>query len=516
MPLVRTTCLWLLAGLLAGCAGINPPAALPAPTASSVALAFGSPRPGATATGTPSVHASVTAATAATSTALVTALPAATQLLAATDYTVVAGDTIWGIAQRFGVTLQRLIDANPTLDPNLLHAGDIIHIPGPKDVVPTPGNASAEVRVDGGGLRLRAAPTLTSQVLGYLDALTRLNVVGRTADSTWLQVVTPTGQNGWVTTSWTDVYVALAKVPIVNVELPAPATATPAGAWPPTATSKAASTDTAATTVADPPPAPNPNGYNTVSGISAHARQIFLQGQQMGNRANVFSKVGDSITASPVFLSPIGNGYYNLRDYAALQPVIDYFSAQPARGDSNSFNNTSLAAKVGWRALAEMIPGSGDPTLCQADEGPLACEYRLVKPSVALIMLGTNDVVSTSDDKFDADMRKVLDLTIASGIVPVLSTIPPLFRVGLDGRSDQLNVIIVKLAREYDIPLWDYGSALQGLPNSGIGGDGVHPTAAPAGHSADFTPENLQYGMVVRNLGALYALDDVWRQVIQP
>src|SRR5579859_6124833 len=516
MRLLRPIYLVCLAALAAACSGGSAAPSAPGlisatATAAIAALPAGSAQAAVTVTAAATLAPGLPAdATAASPGAQIT------PLAKGVNYTVQTGDTIWGIAQLFGVPLQRLIDANPTIDPNRLQVGEVLRIPGANEVVPTPPSAAARVRIDGGGLRLRAAPTLAAAVLAYLDALTRLNVVGRTADSTWLQVVTPTGQNGWVTTSWTDVYVALAKVPIVNVELPAPATATPAGAWPPTATSKAASTDTAATTVADPPPAPNPNGYNTVSGISAHARQIFLQGQQMGNRANVFSKVGDSITASPVFLSPIGNGYYNLRDYAALQPVIDYFSAQPARGDSNSFNNTSLAAKVGWRALAEMIPGSGDPTLCQADEGPLACEYRLVKPSVALIMLGTNDVVSTSDDKFDADMRKVLDLTIASGIVPVLSTIPPLFRVGLDGRSDQLNVIIVKLAREYDIPLWDYGSALQGLPNSGIGGDGVHPTAAPAGHSADFTPENLQYGMVVRNLGALYALDDVWRQVIQP
>jgi len=472
-----------------------------------------SPRPADTDTATPGARGIVIPV--GTATPIPTA--PATPLLAATIYTVLAGDTIWSIAQHFGVTLQRLIDANSTINPNLLHQGDVLHIPGPQDVVPTAGNAAAQVRVDGGGLRLRALPTVNGTVLGYLDALTRLNVVGRTADSAWLQVVTPTGQGGWVMTSWTDVYVALAKVPIVHVELPA-AMATLARAAAPTV---AAPTDAVAPTPAGAPtqagaPQPNPNGYNTVSGITAHARQIFAQGQRLGNRANIFSKVGDSITVSPVFLSPIGNGYYNLRDYAALQPVIDYFSAQPARGDNNSFNNPSLAAKVGWRALAELSPADADPAQCQADEGPLACEYRMVKPSVALIMLGTNDVVSTSDEQFEANMRKVLDLTIARGIVPVLSTIPPLFRTGLDGRSEQLNVIIVKLARAYDIPLWDYWSALQVLQNSGMGTDGVHPSWAPAGHGADFTPDNLQYGMVVRNLTALYALDDIWRQVLQP
>jgi len=382
--------------------------------------------------------------------------------------------------------------------------GDVLRIPGSADVLPTPGSASARVRVDGGGLRLRAAPSLTGAVLGYLDALSRLNVTGRTADSTWLQVTTPSGQSGWVTTAWTDVYVALAKVPIVNVDVAAAATA--ASAPVPTAQPNASVV----------PPEPNPNGYDTISGISAHARQIFEQGQQMGNRANVFSKVGDSITLSAVFLNPIGNGQYNLHDYAGLQPVIDYFSAQAARGDANSFANTPLAAKVGWRARALLSPGLADPALCQADEGPLACEYRLVRPSVALIMLGTNDVVSTPDGPFEADMRQVIELTVAKGIVPVLSTIPPLFRTGLDGRAEQLNVIIVRLAREYDIPLWDYWSALQGLPNSGMGSDGVHPNSAPAGHYADFTPEYLQYGMVVRNLTALYVLDAIWRKVLTP
>jgi LysM repeat protein len=503
--------LWLLAALAAafaaGCAATSTPAALPAANA---ALPTNSPRAAVADTAAPGIHSTVAASqpAAATSAGLD---PQASQPTSATTYTVVAGDTIWSIAQRFGVPLQRLIEANPKINPNLLHVGDLLHIPGPADVLPTPGNASARVRVDGGGLRLRAAPSLTGVVLGYLDALTRLNVTGRTADSTWLQVTTPTGQSGWVTTAWTDVYVALAKVPIVNPDVALPATATAASAPAPTAQPNVSSTD-----VPVAPPAPNPNGYNTISGITAHARQIFKQGQQIGNRANVFSKVGDSITVSTVFLNPIGNGQYNLHDYAGLQPVIDYFSAQAARGDANSFDNTPLAAKVGWRARTVLSPGAADAALCQAGEGPLACEYRLVRPSVALIMLGTNDVVSTPDDQFEADMRQVIELTAAKGIVPVLSTIPPLFRTGLDGRAEQLNVIIVRLAREYDIPLWDYWSALQSLPNSGLGSDGVHPKWAPAGHNADFTAEYLQYGMVVRNLTALYVLDAIWRQVLQP
>jgi hypothetical protein len=284
------------------------------------------------------------------------------------------------------------------------------------------------------------------------------------------------------------------------------ASATPAHVTPrPPAPTAKATTDA---------PAQGYAGY--VSGISPHARQVFQLGQRMGNRPNVFSKVGDSITASPLFLSPIGVGQYNLRGYAELQGVIDFYTARNARGNDNSFYNTSLAAKVSWRAQSVLSPEQADPANCNAGETPLACEYRLVRPSVALIMLGTNDVPFTSDVDFEFEMRQVVLVTLQSGVIPVLSTIPPLFRTGLDGRAEQLNVIIVRLAREYDIPLWDYWSALQGLPDSGMASDGVHPNWAPEGHNADFAPEYLQYGTVVRNMTALYVLDAIWRQVVRP
>jgi spore coat assembly protein SafA len=46
-------------------------------------------------------------------------------------YTVVAGDTMFTIAQRFGVSLQALINANPHIsNPNLIFPGDVICVPG--------------------------------------------------------------------------------------------------------------------------------------------------------------------------------------------------------------------------------------------------------------------------------------------------------------------------------------------------------------------------------------------------
>jgi LysM repeat protein len=51
-------------------------------------------------------------------------------------YTVVAGDTLIGIAQRFNVSLQAIINANPGIDPNFIQIGQVICIP--RVTPPTP------------------------------------------------------------------------------------------------------------------------------------------------------------------------------------------------------------------------------------------------------------------------------------------------------------------------------------------------------------------------------------------
>jgi lysophospholipase L1-like esterase len=84
---------------------------------------------------------------------------------------------------------------------------------------------------------------------------------------------------------------------------------------------------------------------------------------------------------------------------------------------------------------------------------------------------------------------------------------------GMNSRVIQFNEIIRELAIEYRIPLWDYWAPLQGLPDSGMGDDGVHPSVAPRGHWADFSEPYLQYGMVIRNLTALQALNAVWNYI---
>lgn len=277
----------------------------------------------------------------------------------------------------------------------------------------------------------------------------------------------------------------------------------------PTLSSPATPLPTASLTPPATRAAPN---YPYLSGIGPNTRRLFQLAQAMGNRTDVFSKVGDSITASPAFLTPFGTGQYNLRELAYLQPVIDYYRTTPAR-DQDSFQSPSLAAQVGWSSLKLLSPGNGQAGICAPDESPLECEYRVVRPAVALIMIGTNDVPTVPAAAYAAQLRRIVQITLENGVVPILSTLPPMPQGQRDYTVLEFNAIIKELAREYDLPLVDYHAALEALPNRGMSDDGIHPSQLPGSFtlSADFTPQSLTYGMTVRNLTALQALDAVWR-----
>ncbi|MBI5712378.1 MAG: LysM peptidoglycan-binding domain-containing protein [Chloroflexi bacterium] len=372
------------------------------------------------------------------------------------NYKVVAGDTLWGIAAKFNITLEAIITANPGINPDKLLVGQTLIIPATERVAestPSPDQTVSFVAPEVAALRLRRGPSEAETVIMMLTPLTPLKIVGRTRDSLWLEVIAPNGQKGWVSAQWVRTQLNIAFVPETGQTRVVTATSV----TPPTAVA-----------LATAPPPQSSEKYPFISGVSDTSRQIFLSGRGLGNRADVFSKVGDSITVSGAFLNGFGIKQYNLRSYQQdLSPVVNYYLQDIAR-DSNSFANTSLAAEVGWSAHSSTTPGNGDKTLCAPTESPLVCEYRYVRPSVALIMFGTNDVTGMATGNFERNLRQVIEITIQRGIIPVISTIPPMTGRPDGARVPVFNTIIKALAREYDIPLWDYWAALQPLPSYGL------------------------------------------------
>ena len=284
-------------------------------------------------------------------------------------------------------------------------------------------------------------------------------------------------------------------------EAPAVPTATTAPTETPVPTATAVPPPTATLVVALNVPA------SYIIPATAHASQIFLQGQNLGNRADVFALVGDSNTDNPNFFAPFDYGNYALGDYAYLQDTISFF-----RG---SFAQHSPAAVGSFNTSKVLDPAYADPARCRAAESPLACEYRLQRPSVVLILIGTGDHLDWRN--FEGRYRRILDYTLAQGIVPVLLTKADDLESKEQGAPYEFtNDVIRRLSREYDLPLLDLRRVVELLPNRGCGPDGFHYNTPPDGRPADFTGGHLSYGYNVRNLTGLLALDEIRRQVLQP
>ncbi|HQV69291.1 MAG TPA: LysM peptidoglycan-binding domain-containing protein [Thermoflexales bacterium] len=430
-------------------------------------------------------------ATAAPQAAPLPALAPATPTPAPQKYTVKPNDTSWDIAAMFHLSLDELTSANPGMNPTLIHPGDVLNIPvsGAQVVMALPTPAGPHVDADADGLRLRTAPSTSADVQRYLLALTPLNVFARSADSQWLEVAVPDGTRGWVKAQFVAQVSGLAQLPSKTVTLP------------PTAAAAAAASAINKTGI-------SAGGYaipSYLSGFTENARQIYQRGLALGNNPRVFAVIGDSNSASESYLRAFDDGNYDLGAYAALEPSVAYF-----RG---SFNHKSVAAVIGYTALRLLTPPRQPPAGCSAGESLVECEYRLKKPSVALILLGTNDAVEWRT--FEENYRDLVKLTIARGIVPVLMTKGDALEWQKYGASlEYVNTIIKNISREYGVPLLDLRSQVLGLPNGGLVSDGIHFNTSPDGKSTYFTGAHMNYGNTIRNLTALQALDAVRKLIL--
>jgi hypothetical protein len=246
-------------------------------------------------------------------------------------------------------------------------------------------------------------------------------------------------------------------------------------------------------------------------------QQVFEIGQSTGNHADIFTTVGDSNTTNGDFLRPIGLGgrYCNLGHYAHLQETIDFFSTPPTESDRNSFTRESIAADRGFSTSSALDPFWADSAICVANESPLSCEYRVVQPSVALIMLGQIDINYAGTDvaAYRTNMEEIVTTSIGQGAIPVLSTIVFLPERDVYVLSLRFNMVILDLAEEYQIPLINLWRAVQALPNVGIGPDHSH-LRAQVGRYCSFDGSEQELGGTLRNLLNLQALDTLRTRVL--
>ncbi len=288
------------------------------------------------------------------------------------------------------------------------------------------------------------------------------------------------------------------------------ATATPEPSPTPTATVEPTFTPqptaTPEPTATPAPTVPSPEFVNGVpvdqiivlpDEVMENVRRIHAAGQARGRDAHAFSKLGDSLIATPSFLAMFETHPYNLGPYDYLAPVLDYYGG--------SFERYGVALRPGLHAWGVFDPLWANKDWCQANENLLDCEIRLNNPSVMLVLLGTNDV--GYPEGFEFNMRKVIQTIIDAGIIPVIVTKADRF----EGPDNINNEILRQIAADMDVPLWDYDLVAETLPNRGLQEDGVHLTVFPEN---DYTmPEAYQLGHGVHNLTALMMLDAI-RQIV--
>jgi hypothetical protein len=246
----------------------------------------------------------------------------------------------------------------------------------------------------------------------------------------------------------------------------------------------------------EPNDQPDPEDWKdlpVIPAISDHAKEIYKAGIEAGNNPRAFSKVGDCQNVPSMFLSIFDfSGYYSLGDeYEYLQETIDWYQG--------SFSRESEAVRRGFNAASVISPVWADPEACEPGESPLDCEIRVNNPSVAIVSLET--WWAGNPENYEKYVRQIIEGLLEHNILPIIATKAD----NLEG-NHQINQILVGLAMEYQIPIWNFWRAVQPLPGNGLMQDRFHLTF-DENHFED--PDVMKAAWPWRNLTALQVLDRV-------
>jgi hypothetical protein len=254
--------------------------------------------------------------------------------------------------------------------------------------------------------------------------------------------------------------------------------------------------------VAQQPATEQASGDSRVAALPAsvvtHLRTLASEHPRL--RRDAFMKVGDSATASRIFMHCFAHDRdLDLGAREHLRPSIEAIRAQRVPG-GNSFVRQSRAAAVGWR-VAQLLRGS---------PSPLMAELRELSPRFAVVLIGGNEADPRRVRRFEQSMTRLVSQLLERGVMPIITTIPP----RNDDPEEDAEVLIFNrvlraLAERRALPLVDLHAAMLPLPGRGLASDGIHPNAPVRegrAHGCDFGSEGIQHGMNQRNLLTLERL----------
>lgn len=216
--------------------------------------------------------------------------------------------------------------------------------------------------------------------------------------------------------------------------------------------------------------------------LSEAMREVYARGQENGLNDQAFSILGDCQSEPDLFL-----GVYD-RDPAVvaglapqLQETVAHFQGSFDRYSPTVAGGTTEGALL-WHAW-----NTNEDGYCQLYENPLQCELRYHQPIIAFIHVGTH-----WEARNEEYLREIIEILIDNGTVPVVVT-------KADNREldERVNSNYVRLAAEYELPVWNFWASVQDLPNHGMVEDS----------DMYITDEAL----AVHRLGALEMLDWLYR-----
>jgi lysophospholipase L1-like esterase len=232
--------------------------------------------------------------------------------------------------------------------------------------------------------------------------------------------------------------------------------------------------------------------------------------ERFSGEKGTFAHFGDSITVTLAFWTPLLYSRKNAGEEMeqAYQLVNQYLKKECWRN---------------WKG--PQFGNDGRMTIRWAHEN-IDNWLALLKPEVALIMFGTNDLTSVGLEEYKKKTQEVVQKCLDNGTVVILSTIPP--RHGLTEKAALYADAVRKIARQMKVPLVDYHSEiLKRRPADWDGAldkfshykgydvptllarDGVHPSN-PKECCDDYSEEGLKCcGYSLRNYLVLMKYADV-------
>ena len=244
----------------------------------------------------------------------------------------------------------------------------------------------------------------------------------------------------------------------------------------------------------DPEPdyGPGPSGPLPawIPAITPHMAAVYAQAAQHDRDRRAFAVVGDCNSLSYYYLALVAKNIIDLQGNDYLGNAIEEYKS--------SFYRESVAVAGGFNAASVLDPVWSNPRACLPGESPFACELRVTRASIVFIALGTGDQFDWR--AFDANYRRLIEFALANGVLPVLVTKSDALESQEGGApAGYINDDLRALAREYDVPLLDFGAATATLPNHGLIDEPGH----------DFHLSGA--GMGVHVIGTLQTLDTIWR-----